>query len=665
MRSSRTACRLVLGLLIALRNPARADTPSTQVKPPRKDLTDLSLLELAEVEVTSVSKRPEKVSNAAAAVFVISGDDIRRSGARTLPEALRLAPGLQVARINANQWAVGIRGFASRLSRSLLVLVDGRSVYSPLFGGTYWEVQDTVLEDIDRIEVIRGPGGAIWGSNAVAGVINIITKSARQTPGTYAKAGGGTEERLFGSARYGFSLGEAAARVYGKYVERGPQLHLAGEAPYDAWHLTEGGFRTDVAAGAKTALTLTGDVYSGHLGQRVTYGLYTPPYAVTDFRQAHVSGGNLLARGTHELADGGTLEAQAYWDRTTRSEANFSEARSTFDVEVRHLARLPLQQELVWGLGYRVSTGRGQGVETVVFDPESKRDSIFNVFFQDQLPLVRSRLVLVAGAKLEHNDYSGWEVQPNLRLLFTPRATQTVWAAVSRAVRTPTRVDEDLSLTVLASPNGPTFLRLQGSRDFVAEAVLAYELGWRGQLSPRFWVDVAAFYDRHSHLLSLEPGPPFTERGFTIAPLVESNRVAAKAWGAEVSAEAAIGSAWRLRAAYSFLRLDVHPLPGSRDVFAAGTEGASPRHQVSLLSSWNLPAGVELDAWLRYVGALPSQSVPSYTTADLRIGWKPHRVVELALVGQNLFQPSHAEFGAPAARVTIRRGVFGEVALRW
>jgi iron complex outermembrane receptor protein len=425
--------------------------------PPRRDLTELSLTDLAGLEVTTVARSPETLSHTPAAVFVITNQDIRRSGAKTLSEALRLAPGVQISRIDASQPTVGIRGFGSRLARSVLVLIDGRSVYTPLFAGTYWEVQDVLLEDIDRIEVIRGPGGTLWGANAVNGVINIITRRARDTHGTYLEAGAGNEERAFGAARWGGALGpHADLRVYAKYADRDAAFHADGP-DYDDWRIGQGGFRLD-AERAQSQYTLQGDVYEGRAGERTTFASYTSPFARTVFQDADLGGGNLRGLWQRPAGKAATVRLQAYYDHTRRVEPNFSETRDTGDFDLQY-DRRDGRNQLLGGLGYRLSRGATGGVPTILFIPPTRTDNIWSAFLQDRIDLSPDRLSLTVGAKVERNDYSGVELQPSVRLLWVPRPRHTLWAAVSRAVRTPSRVDRDLDLTSSVDPSQPVFSR--------------------------------------------------------------------------------------------------------------------------------------------------------------------------------------------------------------
>ncbi len=432
-------------------------------------LTHLSLEELGNVEVTTVSKEPETLLGSPAAVYVITQDDIRRSGATSLPEVLRMAPGIDVARIDSGHWSVGIRGFGDQFSKSMLVLIDGRSVYTPLFAGIYWAVEDTLLEDIDRIEVIRGPGGTIWGANAVNGVINIITKDSSDTQGVLASVGGGTIDHGVGGFRYGGQGGAGLTyRFYGKSFRRGPAFHTDGHA-FDNWYMGQSGFRADWSRPADT-LTIQGDVYKGSAGQSVVWGTISPAADITSYDPVKLSGGNLLARWHRRMARHGDIQIQASYDRTYLLGPQVGETRSTFDADfVHHLPSLR-RQVLRWGLGLRVSPSDIiQTVEGLDVLPHSETGSNYSAFLEDEIALVPSRLSLTIGSKLDYNNYTGAEAQPSARILWRPTDRQSLWTAVTQSVRTPSRLEEGLRLTRLLAANPPTFLQIVGTSEFQSE----------------------------------------------------------------------------------------------------------------------------------------------------------------------------------------------------
>ncbi len=595
------------------------------------DLTSLSLQELSNLKVTSVSKRPERGFQAPAAVYVITQEDIHRSGATSIPEALRLAPGIEVARIDANQWAIGVRGFGSRLARSVLVLMDGRSVYNPLFAGTYWEDQSTIMADIERIEVIRGPGGTLWGANAVNGVINIITKSSKDTHGGLLKVGGGSEEHAFGSARYGAKIGDNGHyRVYGKYFDEGASFHADGNN-FDPWHFGQSGFRSDWDVSSRDLLTVQGDLYRGRAGQS------TPASAFSN-----LFGANILSRWSRAFDSASGFTLQAYYDRTDRRDPTFVEGRDTEDLDFQYRLPLPGRQDVSWGLGYRATSDQTSGTGTDFFVPAARTLQTYSAFLQDVIDLIPDWLSFTAGSKIEHNDYSGWELQPTGRLLATPTEHQTVWASISRAVRTPSRLERDLTFGGVIDGSG-----------FDSEKVVAYESGYR--VEPVRWLslDLSGFYNDYADLLAVEPG----------TPLLFSNNLKGYSEGLELAADAQALEWWRLRGTYSLLDLNLRTKAASQDTTTEPTtEGSSPRHQVGLHSLMNFSHHTELDPVLRYVSGLPAQHTPAYMELDVRCAWRPSSHWMLELVGQNLLHSHHPEFTTASE---IQRGIYGKATWEW
>jgi iron complex outermembrane receptor protein len=632
-------------------------------------LKHLSLQQLGDVEVTTASKEPEQVWRTPAAIYVLTQDDIRRSGATSIPEVLRLVPGVEVARIDSDHWSIGIRGFAAALASKLLVLIDGRSVYTPLFAGVYWQVQATPLEDIERIEVIRGPGGTIWGANAVDGVINIITKSAKETHGSIVSLGGGNVDEGTGTVRYGGGNDRGFNyRVYGMGFDRSPQFHPEGNT-FDAWRMGQAGFRTDTELSAHNTFTFQGDVYRQIAGETTTYGLYSPPSEVTVDGNAELTGGNLLGRWKRVLSDHSDFQVQAYFDRTNHSEPEFEESRNTFDVDFLHHLTLPGQQDFLWGLGARVSPSNvAQLVPTIDFFPQHLTDQVYSGFLQDQIGFLNRQLSLTLGSKLEHNNYTGFEVQPSARLLWAPTPRQSFWTSITRAVRTPSRLDEDIQLTDFATATPlPIYLQVSGNRQFRSEVLLGYEAGYRALISSHVYLDVALFHNNYNDVYSFQVGAPFFEASplpaHAIIPLLTSNGIRGTTKGFEVAPDWKPASWWELRPSYSHLETLMENGPGSNDpTSVAGYEGSSPRHQATIQSFLNLPKKLEFEQTYRYVSALPAQTVKSYSTADARLGWLFIRQMDLSVVGQNLMQPHHAEFGGdPGGLVGIKRSVYAQI----
>ena len=637
-RSSNRCLTVFLFVLFVLLLPHFAGAEGS-----RDDLTELSLEDLMAIEVTSVSKKSQKVSDAGAAVFVITQEDIRRSGVTSIPEALRMAPGIEVARIDANKWAISARGFNNFLANKLLVLMDGRSVYQPLFAGVYWNLQDTLLEDIDRIEVIRGPGATIWGANAVNGVINIITKNARETQGGLLAAGGGTKEKDFGGLRYGAKVGEGSyVRAYGKYFNRGAFPNVVGGKASDAWEAGSGGFRLDSEFAGDSALTLQGDLAQGYVDEVSESPVLTPPFTKT-FTGGTFATANLLTRWQRTISATSEISLQLYYDRTDRRAPDNREIRNTVDADFLHRFKPGDRHEFVWGLGYRHTRGDFSSDTLIKLEPSRRGDDLFSGFLQDDILLVDHRLHLILGSKFEHNDYTGVEIQPSGRLVWTPHDRHTFWGAVSRAVRTPSwgETDGSIPLTVVpplapGNPSSlPAALTLVGNRDLQPERLMAYELGYRFHPAKRFSLDAAAFYNVYSDMIAGRQGAPemvLTPTPHLVIPINGDNGMFGKTYGAELAADWRVLPRWRLQAAYTCLQVVLEAKEGSL-MALENSDGRSPQNQVSLRSSFDLTRDVELDAWVRYADRIASLDLPAYTTLDLRLGWKPFPGVELSIVG--------------------------------
>ncbi len=664
---------LVFVLMLMGAPPATAGTGS---EPFPRDLTSLSLEELMEIDVTvtSVSKKTQKLSEAAAAVFVITQEDIRRSGATTIPEVLRMVPGLQVARIDANKWAISSRGFNGRFSNKLLVLIDGRSVYTPLFSGVFWDMQDLVLEDVERIEVIRGPGATLWGANAVNGVINIITKKARDTQGGLLVTGAGTEERGFGTLRYGSKAGEDAYwRIYIKYFNRDNSVTSAGEEAADSWDVVRAGFRVDWDGTARDSLTLQGDIFDGESGVTYTAPTLTPPYSVTASDDTNIGGGNLIFRWRHTFTPSSEFALQLYYDRTEIKYAVIGENRDTFDIDFQHRFPLGGIHDILWGLGYRFTKDDITNSFYISLDPQSRSDNLYSAFVQDEVRLVENRLYFTAGSKFEYNNYTGFEVQPSARLLWTPDEKQSVWTAVSRAVRTPSRADDDIRINQKVLPGPPlTIAAVLGDRSFESEDLLAFELGYRIRPVERLSFDIAAFYNIYDNLRTLERGQTFTETtpapSHVVVPSVANNMMDGETYGVEAVVDWLALDWWELQLAYTYLRIKLRLEDISTDTTSTGAEGESPRNQVSLRSSMDIRKDLDLDMHLRYVDDLPGLGIPGYLALDVRLGWRPVKDLEVSVTGQNLFDNSHPEFVPELINILhteVERSVYGKITWRF
>jgi iron complex outermembrane receptor protein len=630
-----------------------------------KQLTRLSIEELMQISVTSVSKKRESLGGAAAAVAVVTGDDIKRSGATTIPDALRLVPGLHVAQTTSSAAAVSSRGFSSVNSEKLLVLSDTRSIYTPLFSGVLWDVQDYLLEDLNQIEVIRGPGATLWGSNAVNGVINITTKSAQQTHGTYFEALGGTEERSGVAARYGAeTAGGIHYRVFGKYVQRDDTF--SAFANDDDWRLGHLGFRADWDASERDAVTLQGDWYDGTVGQLAPSAQITGRPGPQGPLRVDLSGGNVLGRWQHKLAADSDVQLRIYYDRTRRDDPSFRDVLDTTDVDLQYRVAVA-RNDVVMGLNYRLTANDNTPGVIFRLNPQSANDDVISAFIQDQIDL-SSAVRLTVGTKLEDNDFSGFELQPSVRVSWDLSEVQTVWSAVSRAVRIPTRLERDVAIDA-SNPNAATVVQLLGNRDFDAEELLAYEAGYRWQVTRGFGFDLAAFYNVYDGLASLEAGQPFIRGdGRLIIPIINRNLNDAISRGGEALLNYSPLPNWRLSTTYSFIDIDIDR--GGADMnrgrFLAG---ATPRHQLGLRSIVDLGANLQLDAQLRHLSSIrqlptiPNGSgIDGYTELDVHFGWRARSNLQISVVGQNLLHEHHLEFGAPSGRGQIERGVYGKLA---
>jgi len=673
-----SAGRILLAgfLAVCLTAPTPAQTSRSV-----PDVTAMSMEDLMNLQVTSVSKRTQKVADAAAAIFVITQEDIRRSGATSIPEALRLAPGLEVARIDQNKWAIGSRGFNGRFDNKLLVLIDGRSVYTPLFSGVYWNVQDVMLEDVDRIEVIRGPGATLWGANAVDGVINVITKKAKATQSAVVTAGAGTDERAAGGVRYGGKLGDNTYyRAYTKYFDWGPSAYPSGMTAHDGWDALRGGFRADWTPAGANSLTVQGDVYRSRFDETLTVASLSAPYSNTFPNDGKYSGGNILGRWNH-TSERSSMSLQMYYDNTTITDHSlFGDHQNILDLDFQHGFHVGDSQQFVWGLGYRSIRDKNESSFTVSLQPNQVTLNQFSTFLQDEISLVDNRLQITLGSKFERNEFTGFEIEPNARLLWNLTPNQSVWTAVSRAVRTPALTEEGLRLNSAVIPPGapsnptpfPAVIAVFGSHQFNSEDLLAYELGYRVQATSNLSLDIATFYNNYSNLRTAEPGTPFVEGSPAptdiVIPFVAGNKMSGGTYGVELFADWKVVPKWRLAGSYSYLQMDIHKNANSLDPTPDNPNGSSPRHQWYLRSSIDLPKHFDQDTTLRFVDQLPGLNVPSYYSLDAHLGWRPVTRVELSIGGQNLLNNWHFEFMPDFVNTSptvVKRSIFGSITVKF
>lgn len=669
--ASNSSSRLVAGVLtgaMAMSSPLLAANASGNA-----DLGNLSLEQLANLTITSVSRHKEKLADAAASVYVITADDIRRSGVTSIAEALRLAPGVEVSRTGAHSWSVSIRGFNSNLSNKLLVLIDGRSVYSPLYAGVFWDVQDTLLEDIDRIEVISGPGGTLWGANAVNGVINIITRNSRDTLGGYADVGGGNEEQGFGGFRYGARIGrDATMRAYVKYFNRDSSRNAAGEDAHDSWSMGQGGFRVDWLPTQSDRLTVEGDVYQG--GE---HGLFNSSFTLGTLPGPSVAGtsdvfgGNLLGHWSRQLNGGGDLKLKVYYDHTYREIPGlYTERRDTFDLDFQHHFWFARRNDVVWGAAFRVTGDHLNNSQYAAFLPDSRTDKTYSAFLQDKIDLWAERLYFTLGSKFEHNDYTGFEFQPNARFTWLVSEHQTFWAAVSRAVRIPARLDADLTLTVpVRGFVIPIYAIVKGSHQFKSEQLIAYEGGYRAQPLDNVSFDVSLYYNQYDRLEAQELGTPQLVVNppaiYFVLPNVLTNGMKGESYGATVVTDWRPVPRWRLEFQYAYFNLQLHNRAGHQGSGVFNVEGNSPKNQFAVYSYLDLPHQLSLFTGIRHVDNLPNLGIPSYTAVDASLQWRPVDALQFALTGRNLIDRRHVEFGSGGAGNLIERSVYGTVTWRF
>jgi iron complex outermembrane receptor protein len=649
-----------LMFLLLLTGPVAPGNPPQASPSQQPDLTQVSIENLMNIEVTSVSKKEQKLSQVAAAIFVITQEDIRRSGATSIPDLLRMVPGLDVAQINGSTWAIGSRGFNTQFANKLLVMVDGRTVYSPTFSGVFWDTMDLPLSDIDRIEVIRGPGGPIWGANAVTGVINIFTKKAADTAGTLIEAGGGNFQQGFGMVQHGGKLGrETDYRVYSKYFNQDQMLDPNGQSGADGWHRLREGFRTDSTLSPKDSLTVEGDLSTGREGE---YGFELPAVTSPGFiavaEQINLANGSLESIWNHKYSERSDSTLQLSYDQHRRDDPLNPEIRNTFDLDFRQHQAVGKRQDFVWGLGYRYTSDHIGGSLTVAMNPPDLAQNLFTSFVQDEVTVVPRRFYVTVGTKLEHNYYTGFEFMPGVSAAWTPNDHHMFWAAISRALRAPSRNDANLVLNIGSTPgpNGfPTLLRLLGNPNFKDERLIDYEVGYRTMISRQVSIDVAAYLNDWDNLQTTEPSSSFFEPSPLPAHLVQTvmyeNLMYGEAHGFEIAANWKVTERWSLSPQFAFANEHMHTLPQSMDRQTVSfVEGSAPDRMAQLRSHLDLRHGLAWDLSAYYGDPLTNQGplsnvrIPSYTRLDTGITWKLGEGVSLSAFGQNLLKDHHMEF---------------------
>ncbi len=646
------------------------------------DFSTMSLEELKNVEIISVSKKPENISEVGAAVFVITAEDIRRSGVTGIPEALRMAPGVQVARIGPTDWAVTIRGLNQQFSNNILVLIDGRSVYTPIFSGVFWDIQDTVLEDIERIEIIRGPGGTVWGANAVNGVINIITKKAKDTSGGLLTVLTGTQEGYSAAVRYGGKSGKNTFyRVYAKHFNRDQFDTSATDCqdsyfPEDNWRSLRSGFRADTES-ESDSLTLQGEVFANRYDTEFCRISLSFPYLLLQDDVSESAGGHLMGRWQHNISETSDILLQLYYDHTEKDHDMTRSAVRIGDADFRHRFYVFPGHEIVWGAGYRFISDEFSvqeefsdpvsAFQPLDISPTDSDKNLYSAFVQDTMLLIPNNLSLTVGARLEHNDCTGLEIQPGISLLWTFSEKQSFWASAARAVRTPSRTESGIKITegiidrsddklirdvfgpdISGSmiPVAPVTITFFGNDRLDSETLMAYQIGFRAEPADSLFLEFTAFYNKYDKLIvTADTAGPYPEAEPSlhyVIPFYYSNSMKGEAYGMELSGDWQVLPQWRLAASYSLLKTKLH----WNSVIAEIEEKSNPCDQFSLRSSLDIGRQIQLDVWLRYVDRLSDNEndIESYTTLDTRISWKPLGTLELSVTGQNLLDRQHQEF---------------------
>ena len=616
-------------------------------------------------QVVSASKKQQRLADTAASVFVITREMIRRSGLTSVPELLRLAPGVEVARVDNSRWAIGIRGFNSPLDTKLLVLVDGRSVYNDTFSGVYWAAQDMPVEEIDQIEVVRGPVAAIWGANAVNGVINIITRSLRDTRGGTVTAGAGGDMSGYGSASFSGALGpHASFRTYAGY-----RVHDALQGPpgnnEGSWIHRTGGFRMEFDVSNSDSVSIQGQGYTGNENDVIGYLApfrYNP--GPLQREPLFYSGGSIVGEWKRTISDRSWVAVRAYFDHYQENEADVDKNLNVTNLELEHHWALSSRHELVWGLGYRGSVHDSVAGLPMYFG--SQNTHLFSGFVQDEYSLIPDKLHLIAGTQIEHNSFTGLEIQPSVRMLWQPSRKYSTWVAVSRAVRTPSLVETNSTYRFVDYDLGHIFpMVATGTPNLISETLLGYEIGQRIDLNRRVALDVSGFYNFYNHHVVESPSKLYIDpRGFVMIPEIYSNSGKIRTYGGEASLDFSPARNWTLQTGYSWLRL----LPVDYNQRLASfqiTGPTDPQHQAQLHSNWDVTGTLQLDASVYYTSSIPAFGLPDHWRADLRLGWRPSRRVEFSVTGQNLLSPAHAEFVYEVFGRTmdVRRGITGNV--RW
>lgn len=637
------------------------------------DMLDMDLSSLMEIQITSAGRKEQNLADVPAAVYVIDQEDIKNSGFTSVPELLRLVPGLQVARISSSKWAISSRGFNGTFANKLLVQIDGRSVYTPSYSGVYWDVQNVVLEDVDRIEVIRGPGATLWGANAVNGIINIITKQSSDTQDSLLSAGAGSHEKAMATLRHGAQFNENTyGRFYLSHHEQDSfEFAEDGSDAHDEWQITNGGFRLDGDVGLQNSWTLQGDLYHGDNDQRIdTFWTRTPPYLLQVFDRLDTNGCNLLSRWQHTFSEKSSWTLQTYYDFTNRDEKYLEQTNHTFDIDFQHRFQVQSRHDIVWGIGYRFNKDDFNNTYQVEFTPDSRSNDLFSAFLQDEITLLKEKLLLTIGSKFEYNSYTGFEVQPNMRLLWKPGARHSLWTSVARAVRTPSRIEDSGRITTAVIPAPVLFdLSIFGTSDFESERLTAYEAGYRYIPAQNFSIDIALYCNKYRGLQSY-----YQESQFM--PIYFFNAMEGDIHGLEIATAWAPTDWLETELGYSYIEVAMDDNSAANLYQEEVSEGSSPRHRFSVRTNFDLGNNLYLNLWGHYTDQLKAASVlavqnnvvvDDYVNLDANVRWLPKEGLEITLAGQNLLDSGHIEFIQEAftTPIDIQRSIYAKMTWRF
>jgi len=656
-------------VFLSLYNSGHAET----VPAPDKEFDQILSMDISELTVTSVSKKEEKLSDAASAIYVITNEDIKRMGSTSIPEALRIVPGLQVAQFNSHGWTVSARGFNSGLNNKLLVLIDGRSVYTPVYAGVYWDDQIVMLEDVDRIEVIRGPGASLYGANAMNGVINIITKKSSETQGTYLAETLGTIEYHNTEARYGGKVDDDTFyRVYAKeFADGDTRIQGAGgQHNFDAWNRQQTGFRVDTEKKADDNFTFSGDIYTGNHDEFSQVQTTAAPFSILQSRVDEDSGGNILGRWTHRVSDSSNTSMQMYVDNYDRDEIIAKQNITSLDIDFQNNITVNDRNNFVWGAGFRYDVENLTGSSSLVFPNTNKNYDVLSAFLQNEYAIIPNQLFWTLGSKFEFNSFTGYEIEPSTRLAWKPASNQTLWGAVSRSVRVPSMIEENLdslaqTVTVPGIPQ-PIAVHLLGNSSLNSEELISYELGYRIEPIKTVSLDNSVFFNHYDRLVNGQMGTPFSSGGVLDFPVIIANGGYGDTWGFETSANWHVTPVWQLTAGYSLVKLDLHVDNGTTSLDT--TNEAAPQNQFSIRSYLDLPHNLQFDNTLYYVERIAmsgAADIPSYFRLDSRLAWKISPGVEASVIGRNLLEHSHAEYPETPITAMIDRSFLAKISYKF